>query len=135
MTEDQASGLGCGALLLLIVGGIFLACYADNQNALARRQQARQLVPVVQERWPALFEKIDVDGDGLLMEEELRNAVMEGDFTGVDKDVVNWLYNHCHDVGHSIGSYRQGKYTVQVYAISKADLHILDQTAKRLWGG
>lgn len=128
---------GCGGFLLffaLLGLVVTFAIRSDNAKAERIRQECLSKLPAVLERWPDLFEKLDADGDGLLFEEELRNAKMEGGFTGKDKEVVDFLYAHCHDVGHVIGTYRSGKYTISVYAISKADLRILPQTAEKKWG-
>src|SRR5437762_1868206 len=129
MRSDEAGWSGCLVLIALAVlmGVTMSSCSSTNQRKT--NAAIMQKIPDYQTRALELFEKLDTDNDGLLHEEELRNHHLEGKLQGKDAEVVAFLYGHCRTIGHAVGSYRSGKYTYSVYAISRVDLKRLPETA------
>lgn len=126
--------LGVTALALWVIGTLscVLAFNSSNHDRAAIKHDREEAIQL-KARGLAAFDKLDTDHDGLLFEEELRNDVLDSALTGEDLAVARELYEHCKDIGHSIGNYRSGKFTIAVYAISKADLKLLPaNTEKRL---
>jgi hypothetical protein len=126
-----------GVFVLLMGWLVWTFVREDRQRAEKKAAENAAImakIPHYQSRAVALFEQLDTDNDGLLHEEELRNHHLDGKFTGQDKDVVAFLYNECHNVGHSVGMYRSGKFTYSVYGISRVDLKLLTKNASKLWG-
>jgi hypothetical protein len=122
-----------GAILLVLFAGVFLLYLAENmaeRNRLKRAAEfaeSKETVVRILERGPQFFKLIDTDGDDLMMQEELRNAVLGGELTGVDLEQAKFLYSNLRKIGHVLGTYAQGKFSIAVYVISILDLKLYIQ--------
>ena len=129
---EGCAGCACWILIIaVVIGAISLGIWDDHRRSTQREAGIQAMLPLVHERGLAMFERLDSDGDGILHEEELRNAVMEGGFTGKDQELLQWMYKEVKFIGHEVGRYRSGKYTYSVYGISRADLRALSSRKKK----
>lgn len=122
-------------LLAIVTASVLWGWWSESAHQAAMVKAGQEAARLTSQGL-ILFDRLDEDGDGLLFEEELRNAVLEGELSGKlagnDLEIARSLYKRCQDIGHSVGRYRNGKFHFQVWAISKVDLKLLALHPDRL---
>lgn len=133
--RNEPGCLGTFSVILIIVGlTVGLALFLQDRIR-SEHEVIVAMLPMVQDRGLKLFTSLDTNGNDILEAEELRNHLKDPtiELSADDVQVIEFLSKHCKQIGHAVGSYRSGKYTYTVYAISRSDLKNIFESAKKYW--